>query len=390
MPAPKSGNKRVRGEGSIRERRRTREGTWYQIRWESGSGAERVYHSETIGPCTKTEAAARLREHILERDRLRSQGVIQQPKLSVGEWLLRWLHETARHNVRPRTYSAYEGIVRNKLVPALGQIRLRDLGVAEVQSYINHRRDLGDGARWIQHQRTVLRAALTEAERQGLVSRNVARLVRVPTEAREEVKPLSPDDARAFLEAMRGDRLEALYATSMALGLRQSEALGLTWADVDLDGATLTVRRSLQRYDHAYHLDPVKTVRSRRTLHLPLPLVATLRAHRDRQAFERADPAWQGWDAGDLVFCREDGYPLSGPVVTKTFQERLVDLGLPRVRFHDLRHGAATYLLAAGVSMRVVMEQLGHSQMATTSDLYSHVLPEAQRDASERMAKVLF
>ena len=95
-------------------------------------------------------------------------------------------------------------------------------------------------------------------------------------------------------------------------------------------------------------------------------------------------------DDWNLIFCRKDGYPLEGAVVTRAFQKHLKAAGLPRVRFHDLRHGAATYLLGAGVPMRVVMDQLGHSQMSTTSDLYSHVLPEVQREASEKVASVLF
>ena len=190
---------------------------------------------------------------------------------------------------------------------------------------------------------------------------------------------------------MRGDRLEALYQVVMALGLRQGEALGLQWDAVDLEAGALTVRRSLRRYEGTYHLDDVKTARSRRTLALPEPLVAALRTHRDRQRFERlqAGAAWQG-DDWNLVFTRRDGRPLHGSYVTKRFQHHLARTGLPCRRFHDLRHGAATYLLAEGVPMRAVMDILGHSQMSTTADIYAHVLPEMRRDATEKVAAVLF
>jgi len=384
MPVAKNGNKRARGTGSVRLRRR---GVW-QLRWETWNGVERLYHSETIRD-TKTEAEAILRAHLIERERARVSGTLStDPKQTVAQWLRRWLDEYAVHNVRPLTLKTYRGIVERELIPSLGDIRLSQLGIAEVQHYVNARRER-HSPRWLQHQRSVLRTALAEAERQGLVGRNVARLVKISNPRREEVRPLTVEEARRFLAHIRGHRLEALYVVTMTLGLRQSEVLGLRWEDVDLDRGMLSVRRSLQRYGGEYHLDEVKTVRSRRTLTLPAQLISILRTHRDRQAFEARAKGWQG-EAWDLVFCREDGYPLSGSVVTHVFQELLAEAGVPKVRFHDLRHGAATYLVAAGVPMRVVMAQLGHSQMAITSDLYSHVLPEVQREASEQAAVALF
>ena len=383
MPAATAGNKRARGTGSIRQRRR---GLW-QIRWETGTGKSRLYHSETVRG-TKTQAEAILREHLVKNERARSSGVLStEPRLTVGQWLRHWLDHVARHNLRPGTFEGYQAIVERELIPALGTVRLNRLGIAEVQELVN---SLRHRPHWARYQRSVLRSALSEAERQGLVSRNVARLVRVPSPPRKEVSPLSPEQARAFLQAVEGDRLAALYKLGMALGLRQGELLGLQWDAVDLDGGALVVKRSLRRHGGAYHLDEPKTERSRRALPLPSPLVDALRAHRDRQAFERiiATP-WLG-DDWNLVFARPDGYPLSGPVVTKQFQRHLERAGLPRVRFHDLRHGAATYLLHAGVPMRSVMDLLGHTQMSTTSDLYSHVLPDMQREASEKVAAVLF
>jgi len=384
MPGPTNGNKRPRGSGSVRQRRR---GVW-QLRWETGTGQDRIYHSETIEG-TKTEAETILRERLAEKERARASGNLStDPKQTVGQWLRRWLDEYAVHNVRPLTLKTYRGIVERELVPSLGDIRLTQLGVAEVQHYVNARRGK-HSPRWLQHQRSVLRTALAEAERQGLVGRNVARLVKISNPRRDEVQPLTVEEARKFIAHIRGDRLEALYLVTMTLGLRQSEVIGLRWTDVDLEAGTLSVRRSLQRYNGEYHLDEVKTVRSRRTLTLPEQLIEALRAHRDRQAFEARAEGWQG-DDWNLVFCREDGYPVHGSVVTSEFQERLTEAGIRKVRFHDLRHGAATYLVAAGVPMRVVMAQLGHSQMAITSDLYSHVLPEVQREASERSAAMLF
>ncbi len=236
----------------------------------------------------------------------------------------------------------------------------------------------------------VLRRALEIAMRDELVVRNVARLVSPPRSQHDEVKPLTPVEARAFLEALRGHRLEALFALAMATGMRQSEILGLQWDAVDLERGELAVRRTLQRYDHGYHLDEPKTPRSARTLSLAPAVLEALRSHRVRQLEERlaAGPMWD--ESWGLAFCRADGYPLSGPVITKEFQQLLDEAGLRHLRFHDLRHGAATYLLHAGVPLRVTMEILGHSQIATTADLYGHVLEDAQRDAARRVASTLF
>ena len=371
---------RTRGTGSIRQKRR---GVW-QIRWDTGIGQNRRYRSETVRG-TKTDAEGVLRQRLLERDRVRGSGVLAT-FTTVGEWLDHWLYHVAKQNIRPDTWVGYRSIVERTLVPEIGHLKLDRLSPADVQRFVSEHSDRPWALRYF---RAVLRSALSEAERQGLVSRNVAKLVRVPPPPQKEVSPLTPEQAQAFLSTIEGHREEALYVLAMTLGMRQGELLGLTWDAVNLDEGVLTVRHTLKRYDGEYHLDPPKTKKSYRTLALPAPLVVTLRAHRAHQVRERLSSAdWQG-NSWDLVFCRTNGLPLDSKGVTQRFRRHLDRAGLPRVRFHDLRHGAATYLLRAGVPMRVVMEQLGHSQMAITSDLYSHVLPEAKREATDKVAALL-
>ena len=192
--------------------------------------------------------------------------------------------------------------------------------------------------------------------------------------------------------AASGDRLEALYALTLALGLRQSEALGLRWEDVDLEAGALDVRRTLQRAEGEFRFFDTRTPRSQRTAGLADPLVEKLRAHRTRQPEDRlaAGGAWEGERWGDLVLATQLGGPLSNYVVTTHFQKLLAEAGLPRMRFHELRNAAATVMLTLGVQARVVMETLGHSQISTTMDRYSHVIPELQRDASERVGAALW
>ena len=206
------------------------------------------------------------------------------------------------------------------------------------------------------------------------------------------MRALTPAAARAILRAARGDRLEALFGVALGVGLRQSEALGLRWDDVDLSVGTVAVRRVLQRYGGAFHLDEPKTDRSRRTVPLPAPLVAALGDHRARQIAERlrAGPAWRGGDWGGLVFASESGEPLHGTTVSRRFRRILAEAGIPTMRYHHLRHGAASLMAAQGVPPRVAMEVLGHAQISTTMNVYSHVAPDSQRDAVERVGAAIW
>lgn len=250
----------------------------------------------------------------------------------------------------------------------------------------------GLSPRTAHHCRAILRTALNVAMRWGLVGRNVAALAAPPHVPEHEVRPLSPSDARAVLRAMEGHRLEALVTVALAVGLRQGEALGLQWGDVDLDGARLSVRRTIQRIGGVYQFMEPKTRRSNRVVSLPNPVVSAFREHRARQLAERlrVGAAWQGSAWGDLVFADEVGSPLSATGVTRRFQSRLADAGLPRMRYHDLRHGCASLLAAQGVPVRVAMELLGHSSITTTMNIYAHVAPEFQQDAAERMTAALW
>ena len=207
-----------------------------------------------------------------------------------------------------------------------------------------------------------------------------------------EITPLTPTSARALLDAVRGDRLEALFTVALDCGLRQGEALALRWTDVDLARATITVRRSLQRVGREWQFTEPKTARSRRTIPLPAPVTASLREHRAHQLEERlrVGTAWEGQEWGELLFCDELGRPLSGFHVLRRFRELLALAGLPSMRYHDLRHGAASLMAVQGVPARVAMELLGHAQIGTTMNIYAHVAPELQRDAAERVGQALW
>ena len=296
--------------------------------------------------------------------------------------------DAARPSIRPRTYITYESYIRIHLNPAIGHIRLQRLGPADVQRLLNAKLAAGLSPRTVHHIRAVLRSALNQAVRWSLLARNPAALVDAPRVPQSETQVMGPGDARSFLLAVRGDRLEALFTLALAMGLRQGEALGLSWADVDLDRATLSVRYALQRIGGRLQLVEPKTRLSRRTLALPAFVVESLRKHRARQLREKLWAA-PNWSESGLVFTSSIGTPLDGTNVTHRLQHILAAAGLPRMRFHDLRHACATLLIAKGVHPRIVMETLGHSQISLTMNTYGHVLPALQRTAADEMDAVL-
>jgi integrase len=307
---------------------------------------------------------------------------------TLAEYLEYWLHQSVKPRVRPHTFTGYSVNVHKHLVPTLGKIRLDHLTPQHVLDMINGRLSAGFSPKTVAYVHQVLRTALELARRWELIDRNVASMVDPPHRERPKIHPMDPSDARKFLDSIHGHRLEALFAVALAMGLRQGEALGLQWDDVDLAVGSLSVRHQLQRIDRRLALVEPKTERSRRTVAIPSSVIERLREHEARQLAEKL---WAGskWIDSAFVFTSRNGGPLEARRVIDEFHRALAAAGMPRIRFHDLRHSCATLLLVQGVSPRVVMEILGHSDISMTMNTYSHVVPELQREAASRMDSLL-
>jgi integrase len=257
-----------------------------------------------------------------------------------------------------------------------------------LQRLYKDRQGAGLSATSVHHLHAVVHRALDQAARWGYVARNVADLVTPPRMTRLQVHAFSPEESRTLLDAAQGNRLEALYVLALSTGMRQGELLALKWADIDLDGSMIQVKATLQRTRDGFAFLEPKTAKSRRQVALTRAAVAALRRHKVSQLEERLRcPYWQ--DA-ELVFASEVGTPIEvSNLIRRSFQPLLAGAGLPRIRFHDLRHTAATLMLGQNVNVKVVSEMLGHSQIAVTLDLYSHVTPTMQRQAVEALDAVL-
>lgn len=374
--------RRGHDEGSIYQRES--DGKWVAA-VNLGYGPDGKRKRKVIYGKTRKEVSEKLK--IALRDQ--QQGFpIAVERQTVSQFLDKWLQDSVKPTVRSKTYDSYGQIVRLYIAPALGKIQLAKLSPQQVQAFLNAKLESGLSPRTVQYCHAILRRALGQAYKWAQVPRNVATLVDPPRVRRHEVQPFTPDQARAFLASIQGDRLEALYTVALSLGLRQGEALGLRWSDVDLERGMLTVRMALQRVGGKLQLVEPKTERSRRTLRLPQVTLAALKAHRVRQLEERLLAGAQWQDSG-LVFTSTIGTPMEPRNAFRRYQEALSRAGLPHFRFHDLRHTAATLLLAQGVHPRVIMEILGHSQISLTMNTYSHVVPALGDEAATRMDRAL-
>lgn len=308
---------------------------------------------------------------------------------TTGDYLARWI-TSVRPRLRAATHREYSRHIAGYWTPAVGRIALTRLTPAHVERAMAELlASRGLSAVTVRSARTTLRRALHDAQRDGLVTRNVAGLARPPRLEHREMQALSARNVARLVEATTDDPFGPIWAVAVSTGLRLGELLGLGWDDVDLEGGSLTVRRSLSRaYAGGYELAETKTSRSRRTVMLPALATDALRRHKARQAAVRlaAGATWQ--DRAGLVFTDAVGRPLQPRTVSKAFRVTADRLGLA-VRLNDLRHTAASLLLAEGVPLKLVSEMLGHSSIAITADVYSHVTPSLRREAAEAMDRAL-
>jgi integrase len=241
----------------------------------------------------------------------------------------------------------------------------------------------------VRHLHATIHKALKQAVRWNFLVRNVADLVDPPRTQPHEMMTLSRDQARALLAAAEGDRLEALYILAVTTGMRQGELLGLRWRDIHLAVGSVQIRGSMQATKSGLKIAETKTTGSRRQVLLSTQPREALRRHRIRQTEERLRMG-EAWADNDLVFCNQVGRPVAAGNLTKrSFEPLLKRAGLPRIRFHDLRHTSATLLLGEGIHPKIVSEMLGHSKIGTTLDLYSHVTPTMQQQAADAFDSIL-
>lgn len=370
--------KRANGEGTVYQRN---DGRWVaSITLEDGKRTS-IYCK------TQQEAVKAARKAHLAKD----QGMLLPAEdQTVKDFLTSWLQDTAQPRLRERTFLRYEELIRLHILPSLGTVKLQKLTPQHLQRLYNEKLQEGYAPQTVKHIHRLLHRALNDAVRWSYIPKNACDYVDAPRVIKQEMRALTSEQAQRFLEAASADPLEALYVLALTTGMRRGELLGLKWEDIDVAHATLQVRRTIFYIPHkGFTITEPKTAKSRRSIHLTALAIEALKRHRLNQHELRlkAGPLWtnQNW-----VFCNQIGMPLHPTTMLRySFYPLLTRAEVPRIRFHDLRHSAASLLLSMGVHPKIVQELLGHSQISMTLDVYSHVLPSLQAEAVQRLNALL-
>lgn len=347
-----------------------------------GANGKRKRDTYTIRG-SKREAQRFLTEKLAEGDA----GLYVAPNnVTVEAWLLQWLDGPAKMRVTPKTLQEYRTWAEGRIIPALGRYKLEALTPPIIQAVwaallTCERKDgkAGDGLspKTIRNCHGILRAALATAVRHGVIARNPCDLVDLPRARKPEIRVLDANQITTLLNAARGTSLYLPILLAVTTGMRRGEVLALRWCDVDMEAGTLTIARSLEQTKAGQREKETKTGRVRK-ITMPALLIEGLKAHREET----------GRVAG-YVLCYENGKALSATGVTQRFTRFVRTLDLPPVTYHGLRHSCCTVLLGLGVPLPVVSDILGHADTAITARVYAHVLPQAHKEAADRMNDAL-
>ncbi len=316
-----------------------------------------------------------------EQKRLLKGGlIVANDKVTVGEFLTRWVDEVARHTLRPSTLNSHASVMRRHIYPALGNIKLSQLAPAHIQSLYSQKLDEGLSKKTVKYIHWILHQSLAQALKWGLVARNVSEAVEVPVPKRHPVEPLSKAQVAKLFEVLAGDRLYPFYVLLLSTGLRKGEALALTLDCLNLEEGVVSVTKTLNFLPgRGLVTGETKSERSRRVVALPELTSKVLTEHLANRGIESS-----------YVFCTRNGTPFSPRYAIKHFKATLAKAGLSdTIRIHDLRHTFVSFMLGANVPASDVQKIAGHASFSTTVDIYGHLMAGAQKDAAKKMNLLL-
>ncbi len=366
--------------GSIRPK-----GKSWQIQIYTGTDSDGKprRHFETVRG-RKGDAQRRLTELLASLDK----GVYTPPgRTTLAVHLHYWLEGYVKTNCSQRTLDGYSSIIEHHLIPALGQIQLKQLRPQAIQAYYGKACETLT-ARTVHHQHRVLSQALKYAVRQGYLGRNPAELVDPPSPRKTPMRTLTASEVEVLLTSVRNSNYYPVIYTAVSTGLRQAEILGLRWRDVDLDMCSISVSQVLYIRKGIAQFKEPKTTHSRRRVNMTPKLAIYLRAYkaeRERLYIELGKPL----ALDTLVFTSVEGKPIDAHVLSHAFGVLAKRAGLGHVRFHDLRHTFASLMLQRGAKPKVISEALGHASVGFTMDVYSHIIEGMQKDAMALLDEVL-
>jgi integrase len=306
--------------------------------------------------------------------------------ITLNQFLDQWLATSAKPKLRARTFHDYESLLRLYIRPSLGSRLIGTIGQMEMQGLYAQMFERGLSARTIEYTNAVIESAFRQAVRWRMLAEDPCAGVDLPRVKRKEMEALSVQECRRFLSVAEASEWHALFALALTTGMRPSEYLALKWSDIDWQRGAASVSRTIQVSGAGWEFDDTKRKRSRRVVKLQSFVLAALEILKEKQAMGGAGNCCP---ANELIFVTESGMPLRQKVVKREFWKLLAKAGTRSVRLYDLRHTAATLGIAAGVSVKVISDQLGHASISFTLERYSHVLPSIQDEAAAKVERLL-
>ena len=376
--------RRANGEGSIRKRK---DGRW-EGRYTAGRDPEtgKPIYRNVLGK-TQAETKAKLKQAIQESTEV---DTIRAEQYTVGQWMDVWFENYAKIKVRPSSHQTYKGYIENHIKPNIGKVPLSKLSSLQLQKLYKKllskgrverieakAQPKGLSPKTVRNIHQVISSAMDFAKSQKLIAINPTDGCALPKLEHQEMKTIPVEQLTSFLREAKESGVFEMYYIELATGLRRGELLGLKWEDLDLQQGTLRVQRQVSRINGEVVEAPLKTKNSYRTISLGADAVEILKAQRKKCG------------SSPYMFPSPTGGPISPDSVLQMLHRVLKRVGLPKVRFHDLRHTFATVALQNGVDIKTVSGMLGHYSAGFTLDTYAHVTTAAQREAAKTMGSVL-
>ena len=312
-----------------------------------------------------------VKDWLLEyRNLLKEDFPLVDEKITLAEFLVKFLEDTAKHTLKPKTYSSYKWLIEKHIIPEIGRVKLASVKPHHLQKLYSDKIDSGLSKKTVLHIHSVIRRALNEAIKWGLIYKNPCSGVTPPRPEKSVPEVWSVEQAQEFLQAVRDHRWYAIYLIGLTTGARRGEILGLEWENIDFDRKSVGIQKTISEIRGRVVVGKPKTKRSRRVISLPDIVIDSLKA--------------LGRGTG-FVFTTSKNTPITPRNLLRHYYSVLDNLDIPKIRFHDLRHTAATILLTKDVHPKKVQELLGHSSITLTLDTYSHVIKGIHSEAAEKM-----
>ncbi|MDE3839358.1 site-specific integrase [Bacillus methanolicus] len=334
---------------------------------------------------TKKEAQAALAELITNVDK----GTYKEPhKRLFKDFSLEYVQNTYKNKVKASTYERTYSLLVNQIIPWFQNVELEKIDQDLIHQFYTEKINEGLSSAYVRRMHEVIKMLLRRAKTRKLITEDIASLIEAPRLEKKEMQTWSIEEVNEFLKYTKHSRYHPVFFLAAYTGMRKGEILALHWDDIDFEKKTITIKKTLYRIKDQYLLTEPKTLNAIRTIYIDDDIVRVLKKQRVKQNLEKLKYGGVYQDQ-NLVFAQEDGSFVQPSAVNALFLRFIRQMGIKRIRFHDLRHTHATILLQMGVNPKIVAERLGHSSVQITLDTYSHVLPSMKKDLAEQFSKAM-